>query len=194
MKFLFLSAIALAIVGCDAQRAEVEAKTKGLQEQAAGAVNEKVEQGKQAASKVVDEKLKEAKDEAAKAVSQKIDETKDSVVKGATKAVDDAKQQMQPGKAFSDLQRQSIAMAESVKSGKAFDPRVKEWIETTMANSSHAIQSLAIPSMQQAYTKFPEHRSWLEKQVTTAAKSSEGKMKESWDDILTNWQRIRALA
>lgn len=186
------------MLGCDAQRAEVESRAKDIQDNAVTAVNEKVDQGKQAASKAVDEKLKAAKDEASKAVNEKIDQTKDSVVKEATKAMQDAQQKvrgsLEPGKAFAEVQKQSIAMAESVRTGEALDPRVKEWISKTMANSNHAIQSLALPAMQQAYSKFPEHRAWLEKQVKSAAKASEGSVKQGWEDVLTNWERIKAIA
>ncbi|GEM_PF-6003067 len=191
MKCTVLSVTLVSVLlGCQA----AEEKAASLQGEAEQAVKQKVEEGKKVAGKAIDDKLDEAKQAATKAIKEKIDASIADAGKAAQKAQADIMKGLNPDQAYEAEKGHAAAMAEHVQKATKVDAHTKEWIEKTLSSTSQAVQSLAIPTMQNVYAKFPEHRAWLESQVKGIIKSSEGPIKVAWEDILTNWERIRTVA
>lgn len=190
MKHTFIAFLTFTLIGCQA----AEEKAASLQERAGQAVQQKVDEGKVAANKVIDDKVNEAKDAASKAIQSKIEEAKADAAKAAQQAQADIMDKVTPDKTYEAEKEHAAFMADYVQKSKEVDSHTKEWIAKTLASSDKAVQSLAIATMQTVYVKFPEHREWLEQQVKGVVKASDGPIKQAWEDILTNWQRIRAVA
>lgn len=191
IKIVTLSVTLLfALLGCQA----AEEKAASLQGEAEQAVKQKVEEGKEAAGKAIDQKMDEAKQAATKAIKEKIDASVADAGKAAQKAQADIMKGLNPDQAYEAEKGHAAEMAAHVQKSATVDAHTKEWIEKTLSNTSQAVQSLAIPTMQNIYAKFPEHRTWLESQVKSIIKSSEGPIKVAWEDILTNWERIKTVA